>query len=193
MPPPQNHFSISIILSDVLSFWGSMWVSFPPVGASHPGFMVSRAHYSGKDALNIHWDRYYLEEYLLATPQPQNHYLLVLYWVLFCLLGFYVATTACSTAQPSSGNKSPKASWWAEPIILGTIYKTFTTVHLMDKTSYRPYPSPRTNIYWYCTECCSVFVGFYVNKCLLKCPALKWEQVTQAPWWVELFILGKMH
>ena len=88
-------------------------------------------------------------------------------------------TNACWSAQPSSGNKSPKASWWAEPIILGTIYKTFTRVHIMDKTSCRPYPSPRTNIYWYCTGCCSVFVGFYVDKCLLKCPALKWEQVSK--------------
>ena len=49
----------------------------------------------------------------------------------------------------------------------------------MGKTSYRPYANPRTIIYWYCTECCSVFVGFYVGKCLLKCPALKWEQATK--------------
>ena len=89
------------------------------------------------------------------APAPEPFFHLYHSEWCFVFLGFHVGVLS------SSGSKSPRFHGEQNPLFCAQFTK-HSLVHIMGKTSYRSYPSPRTIIYWYCTECCSVFVGFYV-------------------------------
>ena len=83
---------------------------------SHPGFMVSRAHYSGNDSLYIHQGAYYGQDKLQAIPQPQNHYILVWYTVLFCFCRFLCGQLPVEVSSPLLAAKSPRLHGEQSPL-----------------------------------------------------------------------------
>ena len=184
-----------------------MELSSPQVGASVCGIVQSS---SGSKSPRLHgeqsplfWDQFNKHSlgYVLWARQVMGHTtapkpLNIGSCTECCsvLVGFYVCATACWSVQPSSGSKSPKASWWAEPITLGKMHWTFTGIDIIWKSIYWQHLSPRTIIYWYCTECCFVFVGFYVaTTACWSVQSSSGSIVAQASWWAEPIILGMIH
>ena len=155
-------------------------VSSPQVGASHqrlhgeqnPLFWDQFTKHSLQCTL---WARQVTGH--MSTPEPL---ILVLHWVLFCLCRVLCGQMPVEVSSPQVGASHQRLHgeqnllFW-DQFTKHSLQCTLWARQVTGKTSYRPYANPRTIIYWYCTECCSVFVGFYVGKCLLKCPALKWE------------------
>ena len=69
--------------------------------------MVSRTLYSGTNSLNIHCNAHYGQDKLQAIRQPQNHCMLVLYWVLFCLCRVLCGQLPVEASSPLLGASRP--------------------------------------------------------------------------------------
>ena len=107
------------------------------------------------------------------TPAPEPIYLLVLYWVMFCLCTCRVlcGQLPVEVSSPQVGASHPGF------MVSSTLYSGTNSLNSHWNAHYgqdklQAIPSPRTTIYWYCIELCFVFVGFYVGNCLSKCPVL---------------------